>query len=106
MSVMTRDYPMIMCIFTIVGGLTLLGNFLADIGYMLADPRIRHSNMEKHSLRKIFWKRFRGNKLAVTGGILVMALFFVAVLAPFISPYNPTDIDRKHVLEPPGYNIL
>lgn len=58
--------------------------------------------MEKHSLRKIFWKRFRGNKLAVTGGILVIALFFVALLAPFISPYNPTDIDRKHILEPPS----
>lgn len=42
MSVMTRDYPVIMGVLTIVGGLTLLGNFLADIGYMLADPRIRH----------------------------------------------------------------
>jgi peptide/nickel transport system permease protein len=41
MSVMTRDYPMVMCILTIGAGLTLLGNLLADIGYMLADPRIR-----------------------------------------------------------------
>ncbi|MDP3047813.1 MAG: ABC transporter permease [Thermodesulfovibrionales bacterium] len=41
MSVMTRDYPMVMCILTIGGMLTLLGNLLADIGYMLADPRIR-----------------------------------------------------------------
>ncbi|MBA4372545.1 MAG: diguanylate cyclase [Thermodesulfovibrio sp.] len=41
MSVMTRDYPMIMCILTIGAILTLLGNLLADIGYMLADPRIR-----------------------------------------------------------------
>jgi len=58
--------------------------------------------MEKHSLLKIFWNRFRGNKLAVTGGVLVIALFLVALLAPFISPYNPTDIDRKHILEPPS----
>ncbi len=42
MSVMTRDYPVIMGIVIIVGFLTLLGNLLADIGYMLADPRIRH----------------------------------------------------------------
>lgn len=41
MSVMTRDYPMIMCILTIGALLTLLGNLLADIGYMFADPRIR-----------------------------------------------------------------
>jgi peptide/nickel transport system permease protein len=41
MSVMTRDYPMVMCILTIGAVLTLLGNLIADIGYMLADPRIR-----------------------------------------------------------------
>ncbi len=41
MSVMTRDYTMIMGILTIGAILTLLGNLLADLGYMLADPRIR-----------------------------------------------------------------
>jgi peptide/nickel transport system permease protein len=41
MSVMTRDYPLVMGILTIGAVLTLLGNLLADIGYILADPRIR-----------------------------------------------------------------
>jgi peptide/nickel transport system permease protein len=41
MGVMTRDYPLVMGILTIGALLTLLGNLLADIGYMLADPRIR-----------------------------------------------------------------
>jgi peptide/nickel transport system permease protein len=41
MSVMTRDYPMVMCILTIGAVLTLFGNLMADIGYMMADPRIR-----------------------------------------------------------------
>lgn len=41
MSVMTRDYPLVMCILTIGAVLTLIGNLLADVGYMLADPRIR-----------------------------------------------------------------
>lgn len=40
-SVMMRDYPVIMGILTIGAILTLLGNLLADIGYALADPRIR-----------------------------------------------------------------
>jgi peptide/nickel transport system permease protein len=40
-SVMTRDYPVVMGVLTIGAILTLLGNLLADIGYMLADPRIR-----------------------------------------------------------------
>lgn len=41
MSVMTRDYPTVMGILTVGAMLTLFGNLLADIGYMLADPRIR-----------------------------------------------------------------
>jgi len=40
-SVMSRDYPLIMGILTIGAFLTLLGNLLADVGYALADPRIR-----------------------------------------------------------------
>jgi peptide/nickel transport system permease protein len=40
-SVMARDYPLLMGNLVIVSVLTLLGNQLADIGYALADPRIR-----------------------------------------------------------------
>ena len=40
-GVMMRDYPLIMGILVIGAGLTLVGNLLADLGYALADPRIR-----------------------------------------------------------------
>lgn len=40
-AVMARDYPLIMANLILVSLLTLLGNFLADLGYALADPRIR-----------------------------------------------------------------
>lgn len=40
-SVMARDYPVLMGNLVIVAVLTLLGNLLADVGYALADPRIR-----------------------------------------------------------------
>ncbi|MBQ3033229.1 MAG: ABC transporter permease [Deferribacterales bacterium] len=42
MSVMMRDYPTIMGILVIGALLTLIGNFIADIAYALADPRIRY----------------------------------------------------------------
>src|SRR3989337_2432211 len=42
MSVMTRDYPLIMGVLTIGALLTLIGNLLADAGYAIADPRIRN----------------------------------------------------------------
>jgi len=41
MSVMTRDYPLVMGILTIGAILTLIGNLIADICYMIADPRIK-----------------------------------------------------------------
>ncbi len=40
-SVMSRDFPVVMGILTIGSALTLLGNFIADIAYGLADPRVR-----------------------------------------------------------------
>ncbi|MBN2645304.1 MAG: ABC transporter permease [Desulfuromonadaceae bacterium] len=41
-GVMMRDYPLIMGILVIGAVLTLIGNLLADVGYALADPRIRN----------------------------------------------------------------
>ncbi|MBF0321097.1 MAG: ABC transporter permease [Nitrospirae bacterium] len=41
MSVMTRDYPLVMGILTIGAVLTLAGNLLADLGYAAVDPRTR-----------------------------------------------------------------
>ncbi|TYO99584.1 peptide/nickel transport system permease protein [Geothermobacter ehrlichii] len=42
-GVMMRDYPLIMGVLVLGAMLTLVGNLLADIGYALADPRIRKS---------------------------------------------------------------
>lgn len=41
-GVMMRDYPLIMGVLVMGAVLTLIGNLLADVGYALADPRIRH----------------------------------------------------------------
>ncbi|MGE5280429.1 MAG: ABC transporter permease [Deltaproteobacteria bacterium] len=41
-SVMARDYPVIMAMLVLGSLLTLCGNFLADLGYAVADPRIRY----------------------------------------------------------------
>lgn len=43
-SVTARDYQLMMTITMFLAALTILGNFLADIGYKLADPRIRLSS--------------------------------------------------------------
>jgi peptide/nickel transport system permease protein len=58
--------------------------------------------MGTYSPKTLFLKRFKKNKLAVVGGIIVMCLVVVAVLAPLLSPYNPDQIDRQQILEPPS----
>ncbi|MFA5272148.1 MAG: ABC transporter permease [Candidatus Omnitrophota bacterium] len=55
----------------------------------------------------MLWKRFKKNKLAVSGGILVFLLFAIAMLAPLISPYDPNTIDMDNVLiSPNNHHIL
>ena len=41
-AVLARDYPVVMTILSITAVLTLIGNFIADILYGIADPRIRY----------------------------------------------------------------
>ena len=49
-----------------------------------------------------FRERFLKNKIAVAGSIVVLALFAVSLLAPWIAPYDPSAIDLKLVLAPPS----
>lgn len=60
--------------------------------------------MGKSGLGSVFWNRFRRNSLSVAGGGIVLLLVLIAALASFISPYNPDDIDRKHILEAPEWS--
>jgi peptide/nickel transport system permease protein len=50
-----------------------------------------------------FLERFFKNKMAVACSIVVMLLFAVSLLAPWIAPYDPSTIDLKHVLAPPSF---
>ncbi len=55
----------------------------------------------QETLRHLFWKRFQKNKLALLGGFIVILLFFTALLAPWLSPYDPGLIDIRRVLQAP-----
>ncbi len=49
-----------------------------------------------------FWRRLRRNRMALAGLILILGLFAVALLAPWLAPYDPNFIDLKQVLMPPS----
>lgn len=49
-----------------------------------------------------FWQRFRRNRLAMTGLVLVAGMFVVSLAAPWLAPYDPNHIDLEAVLMPPS----
>ncbi len=61
-----------------------------------------YASGDQENLRHLFWKRFRKNKLALAGAFIVFFLFFVALFAPWLSPYDPGQINIKKVLQDPS----
>ena len=51
---------------------------------------------------KDFRKRFCKNRMAVAGSVIVIVLFAVSLLAPWLAPYDPNAIDLVNVLAPPS----
>ncbi|MBI5683220.1 MAG: ABC transporter permease, partial [Deltaproteobacteria bacterium] len=62
----------------------------------------QNSKLKTQNLRTLFWHRFKKNKLAVSGGLIVAGLFITAVFAPFIAPHDPDAINVQHILESPS----
>jgi peptide/nickel transport system permease protein len=53
-----------------------------------------------------FWTRLKRNRMAMAGLALVLGLFAVALLAPWLAPYDPSFINLKQVLMPPSPDHL
>ncbi|MEW5724404.1 MAG: ABC transporter permease [Thermodesulfobacteriota bacterium] len=49
-----------------------------------------------------FWRRLKSNRPALAGGLVVLILFAVSILAPVLAPYDPAAIDVTVRLEPPS----
>lgn len=50
----------------------------------------------------IIWRRFRKNRLAVVGLVIVLFLAFTALFAPLLAPYDPSKINVDRVFTPPS----
>ena len=51
---------------------------------------------------KIFWRRFKRNRLALFGAVIILSLAVTAIIAPLIAPFDPNQQDILHRLEPPS----
>jgi peptide/nickel transport system permease protein len=56
----------------------------------------------KGSHMSIVWGRFRRNKSAVTGALIVVGFALMAILAPFLAPYDPIKQNIDESLVPPS----
>lgn len=52
------------------------------------------------------YQQVKRNWLAFGGGLLVLAVFVIAVFAPLIAPYDPSKIDVKNILVGPSSQHL
>ncbi|MDP1941106.1 MAG: ABC transporter permease subunit, partial [Gallionella sp.] len=50
-----------------------------------------------------FWGYFRGNKGAVAGLCVVVAVLLMALFAPWLAPYEPNLTDNRVFLQPPAW---
>lgn len=53
-------------------------------------------------MQQTFFHKALANPLAKTGALIILVVFVLAVLAPFIAPYDPDDINVKAILLAPS----
>lgn len=58
------------------------------------------------SPRRLAWRRFRRNRMAMVGLITLIALALIAILAPVLAPYDPIKPDFKAIGKPPSAQHL
>jgi peptide/nickel transport system permease protein len=63
-------------------------------------PRINASG------RRLILYKFKRNRLAVIGLIIILVFGFFAIFAPFLAPYDPVIADLEKNLEPPSAKHL
>ena len=51
---------------------------------------------------RAFWRALHKNRLALVGGVVVVCLALLAILAPVLAPWDPNRPDVKRILEPPS----
>jgi peptide/nickel transport system permease protein len=49
-----------------------------------------------------FWKTVYQNKITLTGLFIILFIFLLALFAPLLTTQDPTAIDIKNILAPPG----
>lgn len=49
------------------------------------------------------WRRFKRFRPGVVGGVVILLLVFIAIFAPLLAPYSPTEVDTSRLGEAPSW---
>jgi peptide/nickel transport system permease protein len=75
-----------------------------------ADARAQHQLLTGQAARmrmtslspgQLAWRRLKKNRMAVVGGVVLIFIYLIALLAPFIAPYGYETQDRSAPYSPP-----
>jgi peptide/nickel transport system permease protein len=61
-----------------------------------AQPTERSSDVGEVSQWRLMWRRFKQSKLAVAGGLILLVMYLIALLAPFLAPNDPNEVDSNN----------
>src|SRR5262245_2162947 len=62
----------------------------------------REERLAMLSVRRLMWLRFRRNKLALAGSVLLVIMYMSAIFAEFFAPYSVDRTHEKYVSAPPA----
>ncbi|WP_426289795.1 ABC transporter permease (plasmid) [Ensifer adhaerens] len=66
------------------------------------DPRLLTTSADDQASQwRLIWIAFRRHRLAMTGAIIVLTLYFIGAFAEFLAPFDPNASSSKDIYHPP-----
>lgn len=62
--------------------------------------------VKRQTLFRAFWRRFRRNRVAVGGMVVVLFFALMAIFAPYLAPHDPLASNVRYRLQPPSSEHL
>ncbi len=75
--------------------------YAEDIDGTIAAQRLQDEGRYSLSQWQLMWRKFVRNRAALTGGIVILLFYFVALFASFLAPYTLTTRFRDRIYMPP-----
>lgn len=73
-----------------------------ELAYEKIKADISKLKRKKSSQMSLVWSRFKKNKLALVGFIIVTIVIFIAIAAPILTPFDPLETDPFNRLKAPS----